>query len=418
MNQSSIRPEAWHLEPGTGDDAFNDLFLNAECIYLLDRTADGGNLVSLIRGATERRIALPPGSEMASATLLAALDGADALKADVPGASLPLGGRTIRRYMSLSDVGCIIDDFLARDGQPAPEIVVEATVVASRKGEQLERDTTVRMPLPDFKVTTPPRQAPAASAHDRRNLRGWLEDSADEGADDNAESARMAAVRSRRRRRRSGWVFALLAVVALGVGYAAVRYLPGLIPAADPIASMESTDVSGVTPHDDGVPVHFVPDSAESVATSDSMAVAAAPADTATTMAPDTVAVAAPQPSPTAGQAADETADLQYLNSQRVWRRSSLKSDRYRAFFDLFAAGNIKDIAEADYFAREGVATNSDALRVADMLWSAYRTPTQRSNERELRKLVKNGEINLPRIYDTLSRYRDAKPNKSPRPRR
>ena len=86
--------------------------------------------------------------------------------------------------------------------------------------------------------------------------------------------------------------------------------------------------------------------------------------------------------------------------------------------FDLFAAGSIKDIADADYFARDGVATNRDALRVADLLWSAYRTPTQRSNERELRKLVRNGEIDLPRIYDTLSRYRDAKPNKTPRPRR
>ena len=116
--------------------------------------------------------------------------------------------------------------------------------------------------------------------------------------------------------------------------------------------------------------------------------------------------------------ATDEAADLKYLNEHSTWRRSSLKSDRDKVLFDLFAAGNIKDIAEADYFAVDGVATNRDAIRVVDMLWDAYRTPTQRSNERELRKAVKGGEINLPRLYDTLSRYRDARPNKSPRPKR
>lgn len=411
MNQSSIRPKSWQLEPGVGDDVFNDLFLNAERIYLLDRMADGSTLVSLIEGHCERRIRVDAGEEVSGSVMLRALQAPDTETTAARGDALQLSGRTIRRYMSRTDVERMIDDFIAREGRPAPELVVEATVVASRKGERLERDTTVTVPLPDFKVTTPPRPATAVSPRGRRNLRGWLEDSGNEGTDDSADHTDgISSPRSRRRRRRSGWVFALLAVVALGVGYAAVRYLPGLIPEADPIASTESTDVSGVKPHDDGVPVHFVPDSAES----DSVVAAAIPADTATAMAPDTASVAAVQPS----QAADEAADLQYLNAQRVWRRASLKSDRYRAFFDLFAAGSIKDIAEADYFAREGVATNRDAQRVADMLWGAYRTPTQRSNERELRKLVRNGEIDLPRIYDTLSRYRDAKPNKTPRPRR
>lgn len=411
MNQSSIRHKSWQLEPGVGDDVFNDLFLNAERIYLLDRMADGSTLVSLIEGHCERRIRVDAGEEVSGSVMLRALQAPDAEPIAGSGDPLQLAGRTIRRYMSRTDVERIIDDFIAREGRPAPELVVEATVVASRKGERLERDTTVTVPLPDFKVTTPPRLATAASPRDRRNLRGWLEDSDNEGTDDSADHTDgISSPRSRHSRRRSGWVFVLLAVVALGVGYAAVRYLPGLIPEADPIASTESTDVSGVKPHDDGVPVHFVPDSAES----DSVVAAAIPPDTATVMAPDTASVAAVQPS----QAADEAADLQYLNAQRVWRRASLKSDRYRAFFDLFADGSIKDIAEADYFAREGVATNRDALRVADMLWGAYRTPTQRSNERELRKLVRNGEIDLPRIYDTLSRYRDAKPNKTPRPRR
>lgn len=412
MNQSSIRHKSWQLETGVGDDVFNDLFLNAERIYLLDRMADGSTLVSLIEGHCERRIRVDAGEEVSGSVMLRALQAPDTGTTAARGDALQLSGRTIRRYMSRTDVERMIDDFIAREGRPAPELVVEATVVASRKGERLERDTTVTVPLPDFKVTTPPRPATAASPRGRRNLRGWLEDSGNEGTDDSADHTDgISSRRSRRRRRRSGWVFALLAVVALGVGYAAVRYLPVLIPAADLIASTESTDVSGVKPHDDGVPVHFVPDSAES----DSVVAAAIPVDTtASAMAPDTASVAAVQPS----QAADEATDLEYLNSQRVWRRASLKSDRYRALFDLFAAGSIKDIADADYFARDGVATNRDALRVADMLWSAYRTPTQRSNERELRKLVRNGEIDLPRIYDTLSRYRDAKPNKTPRPRR
>ena len=61
MNQSSIRHKSWQLEPGVGDDVFNDLFLNAERIYLLDRMADGSTLVSLIEGHCERRIRVDAG---------------------------------------------------------------------------------------------------------------------------------------------------------------------------------------------------------------------------------------------------------------------------------------------------------------------------------------------------------------------
>lgn len=415
MNQSSIRPKSWQLEPGVGDDAFNGLFLNAERIYLLDRMADGSTILSLVEGQVEKRVRVAPGVEMAGGSLLEALHSSEADASD-PEEPLQLSNRTTRRYMSHADVGRIIDDFLSRDGRAVPETIVEATVVATRKGESLQRDTPVMMPMPDFTVTAPPK----AATPDRRNLRGWLETSdADSVAADGDLPGGHGPSASRHRRRRSGWVFALLVVVALGVGFAAVRYLPGLIPDADPMASMESTDVSGVTPHDDGVPVHLLSDSAAVASGPDTVAVAGM-ADTSAVAVPDSVA--APQAlvaEPVEGSlATDEAADLKYLNEHSTWRRSSLKSDRYKALFDLFAAGNIKDIAEADYFAKEGVATNRDAIRVADMLWSAYRTPTQRSNERELRKFVKGGEINLPRLYDTLSRYRDARPNKSPRPKR
>ena len=416
MNQSSIRPKSWRLEPGTGDDAFNSLFLNAECIYLLDRNADGGTLVSLIQGGVEKRMTVSSGMNMAGESLLEALHSSE-VTPSAPEKPLPLSHRTTRRYMSHADVGRFIDDFLSRDGLAEPETIVEATVVATRKGETLQRDTPVVTPLPDFTVTAPPR----AAVPDRRNLRGWLEDSdaVDSGATDGDMPSGHGPAVSRRHRRRSGWVFALLVLVALGVGFAAVRYLPGLIPDTDPIASMESTDVSGVTPHDDGVPMHLLSDSALVTAEPDTAAVVGI-SDTSTVAVPDSAA--APQAlvaEPVEGSlATDEAADLKYLNEHSTWRRSSLKSDRYKVLFDLFAAGNIKDIAEADYFAVDGVATNRDAIRVVDMLWDAYRTPTQRSNERELRKSVKGGEINLPRLYDTLSRYRDARPNKSPRPKR
>lgn len=201
MNQSSIRPKSWRLEPGTGDDAFNSLFLNAECIYLLDRNADGGTLVSLIQGGVEKRMAVSPGMNMAGESLLEALHSSE-VTPSAPEKPLPLSHRTTRRYMSHADVGRFIDDFLSRDGLAEPETIVEATVVATRKGETLQRDTPVVTPLPDFTVTAPPR----AAVPDRRNLRGWLEDSdaVDSGATDGDMPSGHGPAVSRRHRRHSG----------------------------------------------------------------------------------------------------------------------------------------------------------------------------------------------------------------------
>ncbi len=126
MNQSSIRPKSWRLEPGTGDDAFNSLFLNAECIYLLDRNADGGTLVSLIQGGVEKRMTVSSGMNMAGESLLEALHSSE-VTPSAPEKPLPLSPRTTRRYMSHADVGRFIDDFLSSDGLAEPETIVEAT---------------------------------------------------------------------------------------------------------------------------------------------------------------------------------------------------------------------------------------------------------------------------------------------------
>lgn len=124
------------------------------------------------------------------------------------------------------------------------------------------------------------------------------------------------------------------------------------------------------------------------------------------------------EPAPATDDNALETADVDYLNSHTTWRRADLKSEKYRSFFDLFAAGNIKNIAEADYFATEGLATNRTAIKMIDMLWQAYKSPTQRSNELQLKKLKGKSEIDITALYTTLARYRDANPNKSPRPKK
>ena len=111
-----------------------------------------------------------------------------------------------------------------------------------------------------------------------------------------------------------------------------------------------------------------------------------------------------------------EAADIAYLNSSKIWKRSDLKSDKYRALYDAITDGNINAIASSEYFATTGRATNANAVKMVDAAWSSLGTGTQKANERELRKMQKAGEIDLAKLYDNLARFRDKEPNKTPRP--
>lgn len=120
---------------------------------------------------------------------------------------------------------------------------------------------------------------------------------------------------------------------------------------------------------------------------------------------------AAPAANPT-----EEAADIEYLNSSKVWKRADIKTDRYRALYDAITSGNINAMASSDYFSTAGRATNAMAVKVMDAAWGSIGTGTQKANERELKKMDKAGQIDLAKLFDNLSRFRDKEPNTTPRP--
>lgn len=135
-------------------------------------------------------------------------------------------------------------------------------------------------------------------------------------------------------------------------------------------------------------------------------------------------AEAAPEavPAETAAPAAlsaDEQADIAYLNSEKIWRQDALKSEKYRALFEMFREGNLAGIAGHDYFAVEGRATNAEAVKIAEMAWGASGSATESSNRRAVQKSVnKDNAISVHDLYEDLARRMPKEPNPQPRPSR
>lgn len=323
--------------------------------------------------------------------------------------------RGLVRYLSSADIVNLIDTNLrATELRCAELLAVQATAVAVGEGAFIPRVTVTNVGLYDFDVTTAPDNEETSATR-----QPTLQDIEDELA---AEEETVNTRHPRSRRLRGVWVFVILAILALCAGWAAVSYLPSLIPTSTPYDGMENSVVSEPpvnenemempAAQDDTTVMQTADDSV--ISTSDSVPVIDMLAVTTEEVDADTTTE---QEAKTADESALETVDLEYLNTNTVWRRADLKSEKYRNFFDLFGAGNIKAIAEADYFAIQGLATNRTAIKMIDMLWQAYKSPTQRSNELQLKKLKGKGEIDVTNLYTTLSRYRDANPNNSPRPK-
>lgn len=114
----------------------------------------------------------------------------------------------------------------------------------------------------------------------------------------------------------------------------------------------------------------------------------------------------------------DENADIEYLNANKVWRESALKSEKYRALYTAFGQGDVDAIVGHDYFTAKGRANNRDAVRVADFLWEAKGSNQQRAQERKLKKLAGKSEINIHQLMDDIAKSRptEAEANKTPRP--
>ncbi|MDE6323704.1 MAG: hypothetical protein K2L85_06215 [Paramuribaculum sp.] len=125
------------------------------------------------------------------------------------------------------------------------------------------------------------------------------------------------------------------------------------------------------------------------------------------------------QPAQTAVPAAsndDEKADIEYLNTNNVWKLSDLKSEKYRALITAMQKGDIEAVASNPYFATSGTAKNAKAEKVIGYLWFAKGSLQEKRNIDKLRTLTESGKADLGKLIDDLSRYQPKDGNEAPRP--
>lgn len=117
---------------------------------------------------------------------------------------------------------------------------------------------------------------------------------------------------------------------------------------------------------------------------------------------------------------AEEKADYEYLNTNKIWRKDRLKSDKGRALFTAFENGDIDEIAATDYFAVDGRCTNTEANKLINDLWKAKGNPQQKSHRSLVKEMSSKGSIDVHRLYDKVSRKMPAASdmNTQPRPKR
>lgn len=324
-----------------------------------------------------------------------------------PVESKPALHRAMRTFTSTAALVDIVSSrFSGGDREAAIIIAVDATAVPVD-----EEDTIIRLrtaPVPDFEVDATecvtnrpePEPDPQKSFYTDPKAQTYIEEDEEE-----------YVAKPKKRRKNNPFVIIALVIIALAAGWAAVHFLPALVPASD-YAHIESTDVTAIALNEVQV-AEPEPVAIDTVHHEDSFA----------TVVPVPEPLPVEQPEETAEQPAKanpdaEKADLDYLNSSAVWKRSQLKSPKYRALFDLFGAGNITDIVNADYFAVPGQCTNRDADKAVTFLWQSYHTDTQHSNVRELKKLAGKNEIDMHALMNNLAKVRSPKPNPNPRPKR
>lgn len=112
----------------------------------------------------------------------------------------------------------------------------------------------------------------------------------------------------------------------------------------------------------------------------------------------------------------DEKADIEYLNSNNVWKLSDLKSEKYRALITAMQKGDIDAVASNPYFATSGTAKNAKAEKVIGYLWFAKGSLQEKRNLNKLRSLTESGTADLGKLIDDLSRSQPKDGNEAPRP--
>lgn len=124
------------------------------------------------------------------------------------------------------------------------------------------------------------------------------------------------------------------------------------------------------------------------------------------------------QPQATAPDA-DTRADIDYLNTNAVWQLAKLRSPMGKALAEALKAGDLKAIAENDYFAVEGRCTNRDANQIVEMTWAAIGSPNAAGNARRVREAAAKEEITLHKLMEALAKVRPSENiNNSPRPKK
>ena len=273
--------------------------------------------------------------------------------------------------------------------EPASQTTQQPTAVVERpksaaeiRAEQLRRDIPVKneQEKSDADSKTVERKKHLPYADDRPKKIDILQDDPD---DEESSSRSLSPI-----------IIAVVAVAIITIGI--VWYLFNLLPsdtAEEQLDEQTSSDTRINIVNDESELTHPLSDSVANTTE------AAAPT-VATTLTPE------------------EQADIEYLNANKVWNLEKLKSPKYRDFFTSLGEGNIDKIANSDYFAVTGQATNKQALEVVDMIWKAKGTHTERTNVRILEKLKDKESIDVYKLYEDLSRAKDKDPNTTPRPQR
>lgn len=113
----------------------------------------------------------------------------------------------------------------------------------------------------------------------------------------------------------------------------------------------------------------------------------------------------------------DEAADIAYLNTYPVWEIDKMKSPMGKSLMEAILAGDIDAVVNNDYYTVTGRATNDKAILVADLIWRAKGSPSDKGNRRIMRSAAKNGAIDLKVFSDNLAKRRPAeRENTAPRP--
>lgn len=114
----------------------------------------------------------------------------------------------------------------------------------------------------------------------------------------------------------------------------------------------------------------------------------------------------------------DEQADIDYLNSNPVWVKSELKTEKYKALIDAFMSGDIDAIANHEYFAVKNRATNRRALELIDNLWKAKGSSPGKRHPGVLKNYNYSKGVNLYEINNNIAILIPPKEeyNQAPRP--